>query len=220
MLEMTVHDDPNLPNGRLLPEVGSATLRIDLNATTPSGVFPPGEYRAKWSVRSAPTYARPVLNPAFQNVTVSPGGNSPTPTRLQFRTDLIIVVSRDAPAFKDDQYVVRAEFEPPSASAGGTCSRSTVEGGRTIKNDYLPLTQVNPLRLFLKVGPGDTAPFPVEVSNLGNGPTVVRLTVEQPFKNKLEAVNAGAEIHLESRASKGAKALFRASRTIEAEAPK
>lgn len=200
-----------------MPETGMAVFRLYLNATSSTG-FLPGEYRVDWNVKTKPPYARTVLNPPSERRTVSATNGSTNPTRLEFKSELVLNVTRDAPAFKDDEYVVTADFLPPESP--GSCPRGTGEGARTIKNDYLPLTQVNPQRLFLKVGPGDTALFPVEVSNLGNGPTVVRLTVEQPFKNKLEAVNAGAEIHLESRASRGPAALFRASRTIEAEAPK
>jgi hypothetical protein len=92
-------------------------------------------------------------------------------------------------------------------------------GSTTVKNDYLPLIVVNPGSLYIKAGQNKKVVFPIELQNLGNGPTRIKVEATQPTKNKLDAVSTGSEVRLESRAGKGASALYKTSRNIEVQTP-
>lgn len=222
-VQVEIKDDPNLPNGRLLPETGVASLKVVATVTfaPASGCVIP--VKVTFTVKAKPSYASAVMNPSVKTVTFGQqaqvtGG---TPEQKAAESELIITVTRDAPAFKDEEYKINAKAEAATPTQGSGCNLATADsdGARTVKNDYLPLTQINPSTLFIKAGQNKKIAFPVEIINLGNGPTLVRLATEQPFKNKLDAVNAGAELHLESRASKGAAALFKITRSVEAITP-
>lgn len=223
VVEVRIADDPNLANGRLLPETGVAVLKVtaDITFSPGSGCIVP--VKVTFTVKGQPSYSSAIMNPAQTTVTFGQSSAPVTGTteKKPATSELIVTVTRDAPAFKDDTYKVLAKAEAGVATQGSGCNLQAgeAEGARTLKNDFLPLTQVNPTTLFIKSGQNKKIAFPVELINLGNGPTLVKLASEQPFKNKLDAVNPGAEIHLESRASKGAAALFRVTRSIEAVTP-
>jgi len=224
-LEVTIEPDSGLPNNRLLPETGSATskvkVRVTYEAATACIVTVQLTYKA-----TNPAYATVVFNPPSRTVTLKSDTASGQPVsgvapdyEDAEAVDMIVTTNRNAPAFEDGKYDVKVDATGSQAQSGCNVEQSSATGSTTIKNDFLPLTVINPTSLFVKSGQNKKVIFPVEVQNLGNGPTRVKVEATQPNKNKLDAINVGAEIRLESRAGKGAAAVFRQTRNVEVQTP-
>lgn len=213
------------PEGRLAPEAELANIDVEatVKLSTVGGECV-GQMQVKFTSISPPAYASVVLNPAqateqFATTSVaSAPGQTQEQTKI-VKTTLQISTTRDAPAFKDDTYRVKADVTFPTTTGGCTMTGNSAEGQVAIKNDYLPLTQVAPGVYFQKSGQNKKVIFPIDVTNLGNGPTRIKVEVTQPNKNKLDSIIPPAELHLESRAQKGPSALFRQPTRIEAQTP-
>lgn len=224
-VEVTIEPDSSLPNGRLLPETGTAraTVKVKVTIDAVQGCVQTVQliYKA-----TNPNYATVIFNPPSRTVSFT----NPTATGVPVSgaqaissnaedVEMIVTTNRNAPAFEDGKYDVKVDASGGAPQSGCTVSPSSGTGSTTIKNDYLPLTVVNPSSLFVKSGQNKKVVFPVELQNLGNGPTRIKVEASQPNKNKLDAINVGAEVRLESRASKGAAAVFKQTRNVEVQTP-
>ncbi len=218
-----IDEDTSLPNGRLLPETGRyvGTVKVTIIMDTAQACIQTVQLTYK---PTNPGYATIIFNPPGQSVTLksqSPGAPAvaSTPTETEATpVDMIVVTTRAAPAFEDMKVEVKVDATGGANTSGCTLSQGSATGSTVIKNDYLPLTLLNPSQLYIKSGQNKKVVFPVEVQNLGNGPTRVKVEATQPNKNKLDAVSVGAEIRLESR-TKGAAAQFKQTRNIEVQTP-
>ncbi|HEX9815554.1 MAG TPA: hypothetical protein VGB18_01125 [Candidatus Thermoplasmatota archaeon] len=220
---VAVEDDSSLVNNRLLPETGRyvGKVKVTITADTGNGCISTVQLTYK---PTNPGYSTVIFNPPSQTVTLTttaPGApavsSAPTTTQAQ-DVDMIVVTNRNAPAFEDGKYEVKVDATGGSPQTGCTLTTGTATGSTVIKNDYLPLTLLNPSQLYIKSGQNKKVVFPVEVQNLGNGPTRVKVEATQPNKNKLDAVSVGAEIRLESK-TRGAAAQFKQTRNVEVQTP-
>ena len=222
-VEVTIVPDDSMPNGRLLPETGTsrATVKVKVTIDAAQGCIATVQLTYK---ATNPNYATVIFNPPSRTVSFANDQSAPISgaTALSENAEdveMIVTTNRNAPAFEDGKYDVKVDATGGQAQSGCTVSPSSGTGSTTIKNDYLPLTVVNPSSLFVKSGQNKKVVFPVELQNLGNGPTRIKVEATQPNKNKLDAINVGAEIRLESRASKGAAAVFKQTRNVEVQTP-
>jgi hypothetical protein len=226
VVEVTVEPDSSLPNGRLLPETGQARNKVKVAVTFQAATACILTVNLQYKVSSSPAYATVIFNPpsrtvVFQNSQASnqPISGATSEKKNADDVEMLVTTKREAPAFEDAKYEVQVDATGGTAQSGCNAGASTGKGATTVKNDYLPLTLLNPSQLYVKSGQNKKVVFPVEVQNLGNGPTRIKVEPTQPNKNKLDAINVGAEIRLESRAGKGAAAQFKATRPVEVQTP-
>jgi len=224
VVEVTIVNG-DVPNGRLLPETGEIRNKVKVKLTYQAATVCITTANLAYK-GTGPGYSTVIFNPPSQSVQLkgsqSQGpvsGAQPEPIPAA-DVEMIVTTKRDAPAFEDGRYEVDVTATP-SGTAGSGCNatQGNAKGATTVKNDYLPLTVVNPAQLYVKAGQNKKVVFPVELQNLGNGPTRIKLEATQPNKNKLDAINVGAEVRLESRAGKGAAAVFKQTRNVEVQTP-
>ncbi|MBI2077704.1 MAG: hypothetical protein HYT80_04935 [Euryarchaeota archaeon] len=175
----------------------------------------------------------PVGKLGYQSITISPPTNSGNigkygvantgqadDTPQPYTVTMTISASREAPAFKDDEYALKVTLVVPGNTNGcGVTAQGPVTAKTSVKNDYMPLTTVEPGVYFQKAGQNKKVVFPVKVQNIGNGPSRVRLEIIPLGKNRLDSIIPPAELRLESRAQKGSAALFKADTRVEAQTP-
>lgn len=201
--------------GRVMPDTGIA--RINVTAVVPCDSSETGGHTTVvFEVAKAPSYATALLTPPtvtknFEASSCQTGG------RQTFKTMLVATVNREAPAMADGAYQLRVKVT--KANPATSRDHVPVTHQLTIKNDYLPLTQVIPSDLFRLVEPGKNVSYPMELVNLGNGPTRVTVELTPQGKNRLDAYNAGAEIRGLKTKAGAPNAVNRISRTIEVTAP-
>lgn len=225
VVEVTVEPDSSLPSGRLLPETGQARNTVKVSVTFQAATACILTVNLQYKASASPAYSTVIFNPPSRTVTFK--GSTTTqpvsgaqPEKLQAEdVEMLVTTKREAPAFEDAKYEVQVDATGGQAQSGCNAASSSGKGATTVKNDYLPLTLLNPSQLYIKSGQNKKVVFPVEVQNLGNGPTRIKVEATQPNKNKLDAISVGAEIRLESRAGKGAAAQFKATRPIEVQTP-
>jgi hypothetical protein len=211
--------------GPVLPDTGQAVLKLKTTVTVSvgTGCFIP--IKVTWSRGAIPSYSTMIFNPSSASAAFTGEQNQPlaaSPKTAVFNTDITITVTRDAPAFKDDTYEVKIKVEAGQVSGGGTCNiqnPSDTSATDVVKNGYFPLTQINPSTLYIKSGQNKKVVFPVDIVNLGNGPTRVKIDLTPAGKNKLDSMNAGGEVRLETRAGKGASAQYKNTRNVEVQTP-
>jgi hypothetical protein len=124
-----------------------------------------------------------------------------------------ITTTRDAPAYQDAVYELVARVDQPGVIQSGSAQAKAMF---TVKNDYVPQVSVEAPTLFLEVPQYAEVEFPVEIINRGNGPTRTRIEIIQTGPDRLMMINAGPEVRTESQAGRGASAMYKASRTIQA----
>lgn len=229
-----IDDDKELPNGRLLPETGQAVLTIGTSVTVNAASACIEQILLTYRVLSAPDYASVVLSPSTRLITLEdeealvpevPTTGASSKTYEAEDVLMMLSTTRAAPAFEDGKYEIEVEAKAGqvNASADGAhaCNlgKSVGKGSTTVKNDYLPTTLLNPAVLFVKTGQNNKIVLPIEITNSGNGPTRVTLEASQPGTEKLGAISVGSEIRLESRASRGAQAIYKTTRNIEVQTP-
>ncbi len=209
--ELTVIEDDKLPNGRLIPETGAANVRVALSIGC--GV-PPSVKDAvvRFSVKSTAAYASAIALPVEATYKLAPERCVQETYREVVEAQVIVTTTRNAPAMATFPTIVTATIHDENGEYG------PYEAEFILKNEYLPLTLLNPAQLYIKAEPGTKIVFPVELQNLGNGPTLVTAEAMQPNKNKLPSINPGVPVHLESR-TKGASALFKRTVNVEAMTP-
>lgn len=232
---VTIDGDRNLADGRLMPETGRAVLLVNVDVTVNAAGACLESIQLSYRVLGAPAYASIVFNPSSTSIQVGgegEGGLPPPPVTAASETyaappvEMIVSTTRVAPAFDDAKYEIEvkaAAGKVTGSSDGGNHACNVGEalgtGAATIKNDYLPVTVLNPAILYMKAGQNKKVLLPVEIANFGNGPTRITMEASQPNKEKLEAANVGAEVRLESRAQRGPSALYKAMRNIEVQTP-
>jgi hypothetical protein len=225
---VSIKPDTNMPNGRLLPETGEARPKISAAVEVAAAGACAQSIVLTYTVKNKPPYASVILNPSTRTVIIK--GQSDTPvtgstpqTYTAPDVEMIITTTREAPAFQNGVYDVEVTGKAGVVTNPGTAcyvaDPSAGKGSATVLNDYLPLVVVNPGSLYVKAGQNKKVVFPIELQNLGNGPTRIKVEAIQSGKNKLDAINTGAEVRLETRAGKGASAQFKTSRNIEVQTP-
>ena len=210
-------------DNRLDPESELGTVKYKVTVRPPPT---PSGCTSSWGI----TYDV-VGKLGYQSVTISPpsqignigtqGVVNPGNEAAQvFDATLTVSVSREAPAFRDDEYALKATLAvPPSTNGCSVAAGPAATAKASVKNDYLPLTTVEPGVYFQKAGQNKKVVFPIKIQNIGNGPSRVRLEIIPLGKNRLDSVIPPAELRLESRAQKGSAALFKADTRIEAQTP-
>jgi hypothetical protein len=230
---VTLEADDTLDNGRLLPETGQAILDVDVQVTVNAAGACIQQIQLTYAATKTPSYASVVFNPSSRTITVGDDGQPGTPDQpttgassKTYRAEpvsMIVSTTRGAPAFEDGQYEIEVKAKAGKLSASDTSACNMGEakgtGSATIKNDYLPVTLVAPALLFAKAGQNQKLVIPVEVTNMGNGPTRIQLEAIQGPGAKLDAISVGSELRLESKASRGPQAINKATRGIEIQTP-
>jgi len=212
-------------DNRLDPEAELAKVTWDVKVTFPG--VPGGctsSYTVKYETAAKPTYSTVVLSPGAHAGTVGATQGAvytsqTTESTKVFNPSMTISITREAPAFKDEEYKLKATVEFPTNTNGCSLTGDNAVGSASIKNDYLALTNVVPSQYFQKAGQNKKVIFPIDVFNIGNGPSRVKVDIIPLGKNRLDSVIPPAELRLESRAQKGASALFKAPTRIEAQTP-
>ena len=188
--------------------------RVPLEVAIGCGVPPRVEESVvKFNVKTTASYAAVMVNPSQAEFRIPAERCGDTSYREVITAEAIVTTSRSAPALASFATIVEATIHEENTVHGPVAAEFL------IVNDFLPLSLLNPQRLFAKTAPGTRIAFPFEVQNLGNGPVVIEMDVAQPNMNKLDAVTVGPSIHLESRAHKGAAAAFKQMGEIEVQAP-
>lgn len=210
--ELTVKEDLQLPNGRLLPETGEARVRVALSIGCG---FPPSTKDAvvRFTVKSTASYASAIALPLEATYKLVPERCVQENYREVVEAEVIVTTMRDAPAMAKFPTTVAATIHDENGEYG------PYEAEFILRNDFIPLTMLSPAQLYIKAAPGTKVVFPVEAQNLGNGPVLVTSEAMQPNKNKLPSVNPGSEFHLDSRAQKGAAAVYKRTFNVEAVTP-
>lgn len=211
-VEIQVRPDENLPNGLLTPETGQATVQIQIavGCTTPPALAP---MTVTVKVVSTPLYANVILNPPTQTVAISAEKCIDPTFREVVELDAIVTTFRSAPAAKEFTTLLETSILSEDRTFGPFAANFT------LMNDYVPLTVINPAILFAKAAPNTKVVFPVEIQNLGNGPTRVVIDVTEPMTYGLDGINVGSDVRLESRADKGSTALYKQTRNVEIQTP-
>lgn len=213
-------------DNRLDPEseLGEIPVTVTLKfPPTPGGCT--SQWFAKIEQAGKPGYASAVVSPPQQSGNI---GSTAGPVYGAQQAEasvtlppikMIISVTRDAPAFKDEEYKLKVTVTLPQNTNGCSITSGEGTGAITVKNDYLPLTNVVPAQYFQKAGQNKKVIFPIDVFNIGNGPSRVKVDIIPLGKNRLDSVIPPAELRLESRSVKGASALFKSATKIEAQTP-
>lgn len=160
------------PDNKLDPETEYAIVPIRTKVTLQAASVCIYAMQLTYHVRSAPPYATVSLNPPVQFFTAEP--TTIQPVAYYFESDMIVTITRDAPAFEDGRYEVQVDVQGGQVQGGCNVASSSGVGATTLKNDYLP---------GLKIGAAEPQPdgtggyLELKVLNIGNGPTIVRAIV-------------------------------------------
>ena len=198
-------DDPQLQNNRILPETDVAKVRVD--AFLNVNMFNRGStcstpVQVEFLV-SGPSYATAVMVPATRTLVIpgqSGSGSQASWQSFPVNANLEITVGRDAPAFADGLYEVTMKATGQQAGQGGsTCDLGTSApsvGTYRLKNDFTPRTSIDAGKLFAEAGPNEKVVFPIELTNIGNGPSRVAIQLQPSESEAFRAFNAGPEVRL------------------------
>ncbi|MBI2078863.1 MAG: hypothetical protein HYT80_10935 [Euryarchaeota archaeon] len=205
-LEVEIRAAPD-DNGRLMPETEAAEFQVIVRPKFPP--FPgvcTSEYRIILDVVGALGYQSVALSPSAFSGFGSMGYLYVQPEPVEHRAKMTVSVMRDAPAFKDEMYRVKATILFPSFTNGCTFNGGpSVTAAITMKNDFVPGITVDPQANAMDAEAGS---FMMRVANIGNGPTRVQTEVFADEGPAFAALRAPAELRLESRASKGSNAFW------------
>lgn len=160
----------------LVPRGGTRQLTLDITHMVNKGVLGSAILRAytgkqitiKIEILSTPTWATASLSQGTVTATIDP-------TTLQtLHTALTLAVAENAPAFGVGEVKLRA-----TALKAGLIQSFEQDFALNFQPDYKPLIQPTlPDANTKQIGPMDTATFRIDVQNLGNARTLVKLTVE------------------------------------------
>jgi hypothetical protein len=172
---LTVSWSANQTQQPVVPRGALRALDLSITHTVTRGVFGQGMinvYKGKTIVITVEI----VETPSWCTATIAQGTLSTTvqpDTTTIVKTALSLQVADDAPAFGLGYIKLKA-----TAKQAGLIAGFTQEFTLTFVPDYKPLIQpAYPETNTKKIGPLDTAVFPIQVTNLGNARTVVLLTV-------------------------------------------
>jgi hypothetical protein len=172
---LTVEWSANQTQQPVVPRGALRALDLTISHTVTRGVFGQAMlnvYRGKTiiinvEVVETPSWCTATIGQGTLATTVQPG----EPTYV--KTTLSLQVADDAPAFGLGYIKVQA-----TARKAGLITGFIQEFTLTFVPDYKPLIQpAYPETNTKKMGPLDTAVFPIQITNLGNARTVVLLTV-------------------------------------------
>jgi hypothetical protein len=200
------------PPEPVMPETGVAMVKIVASVMCPQGYVATEPIDVKFGIAQQPAYATVILNPVVATLQFQPQDCLTYPNSRIVSTEAYITITRDAPAYQDGQYEVLAHMTAPGLIYPTT---SQAKAAFTIKNDYVPQVQVAPASQFAETPRHEAAIFPVDIVNLGNGPTRTLITIEQVGPGHLDMVNAGPQVVTESRAGVGDVAVYKMTRNIE-----
>lgn len=194
------------PSGRLMPEADRAAVPVVVRVGCNGQEGPGMATRVDWQMTSFPAYATAAFIPTSDSKTYAPEDCIPGRTK-PFYTNLTVSTTREAPAFRDDEYRFRVTVHKPRAG-GGTDAYPQGEAFILLKNDFLPVVRFQPSSTHAWTEPGRTATFSIAVENLGNGPVRVSIDASSIGSPPLQSVS-DAELRLESTAQKGPEAAFK-----------
>jgi hypothetical protein len=172
---LTVEWSANQTSQPVVPRGALRSLDLTISHTVTRGVFGEGMIKV---------YANKVIvidvaiveTPSWVTATIGQGTLSTTvqPDTITYvHTTISLQVADDAPAFGLGYIKLTA-----TAKKAGLIEGFTQDFTLTFVPDYKPLIQTTlPETNSKKIGPLDTAVFPVQITNLGNARTVVLLTV-------------------------------------------
>lgn len=164
------------------------TVQANVTIETPCAAPGADPLRGKitlWT-ESRPPWATLVVSPAALEADprLCQGG------RLVHHATLVATVTEQAPAFTPTPFSVHAAWEGASPNLTGN-------GPGEITAGYFPVLDARLEEAIQQVMPGGFARFPLQVSNLGNGPT--RLVFEVASASEGLEVEPPAPVVLESR---------------------
>ncbi len=162
-------EQPVVPRGAL------RSLDLTISHTVTRGVFGEGMIRVyankviviSVEIVETPTWVTATIGQGTLSTTVQPGETT------YVYTSISLQVADDAPAYGLGYIKLKA-----TAKKAGLIEGFTQEFTLNFVPEYKPLIQPTlPETNTKKIGPLDTAVFPIQVTNLGNARTVVLLTV-------------------------------------------
>lgn len=197
-----VKDDKLLNGGRLPPE---ANVKYEIIA---DASFPSASACIEWATatfQAVPKekYVTAIVAPqsTSQKVDFDTGEPynpvGPQGGTARFLSTVTISTTRDAPALSEIILDFTVKVRAGDLEDQDTCNMSEGSGAAqlTLKADYLALMAYRPNAYILKAGQNSGVRFAIEMTNHGNGPTKVRIGVENP--GKLESVVPPTEQHIE-----------------------
>lgn len=203
------------PDQPLLPEIGLAQVKLHLSVGCTADDLRGDVTRVIFHLRQVPAYANAVLDPASSSHSFSQVDCAANPNfRVTFVSRLSVSVTRDAPAFQDGLYEIEAIVMKPGGAGYGPYRTAF-----TIKNDYVSQVSIDAGPTIVAVRPNERFSLPLELTNLGNGPTKVGMEILPSTSSRLDAIRPSEDIILESRAGLGEAAQYRATSVIEGLAP-
>jgi len=160
----------------LVPRGGTRTLALDINHIVNKGLLGAAILKAytgyqitiQIEILSTPTWATASLSQGTVTATINPT------TEQTLHTYLTLAVAENAPAFGVGEVRLRA-----TALKAGLIQSFEQDFALNFQPDYKPLIQPTyPDANTMQIGPMDTGTFRINVQNLGNARTLVKLKVD------------------------------------------
>lgn len=182
----------------------SRNVPIQIEYTTAS-VQPTQNIQVQAQVGSTPSWLTVSVSPATRLYTVPPqaAGGDHTTSFQNFQ--FVFSASGDAPAIRPT--TVNVDFVVTAADAGQVDTTDT-RVSFTVTADYYSIIGLQLPSPFLRVSPTDTATFPLEITNSGNGETLIvfevtrvgndKWQVPTPSQTSIQATQTGAESNVKT----------------------
>ena len=173
---LTVSWDAKETEQPLVPRGGTRALNINITHTVNKGFFGAGiiqvysgkQITIEIEIVSVPTWATATLSQGTVVATIKPN------EQTTLHTQLTLAVAENAPAFGVGIVQLRA-----TARKAGLIQSFEQDFSLAFQPDYKPLIQPTyPDANTKQIGPMDTATFRINVDNLGNARTIVKLKIE------------------------------------------
>ncbi len=170
------HGEWLVPEGphAIVPETGTVNLELEFRYHCDVTAADPAQIHFRFQVGDVPPFAVALLSPTSTSMTslVFQEDWCGAPDQyIVVPTTLITTITRQAPAYIPFHVTVSAVVEY------GQGSTHTVDGPYnetvTFESTYFARIEAIPDTTLVKVAPGATAQFPVDLANYGNGPTVI-----------------------------------------------
>lgn len=202
----------------LEPETGTLEVPLTFEYQCDESLAVPHVVKAEFFVVSAPGYTTAVLNPQTKSITAGFQSECSQPEEyVAFNVTLILVATRDAPAYRPFQVEVAAkvEYGPEQSREKDGPFVHTME----VEATFFPLLDARADRTVLKMRPNGQADFSMDVTNYSNGPTRVTANVTATTSHRLAAIVPPAPFVLESRQFHGSDAQTEQTTSIRIVAP-
>lgn len=149
--------------------------------------------RASLTIVDAPSWAVATVSPANLFFAVENTPNPPaTDGTDQAEANVLVSTTADAPAFMPASVRLRVEAQP-NANLNGSANETTV----TVIAGYFSILDVGTPESTVRVTAGDRRDVPIQITNLGNGPT--RVAAELKIAAEGVAIAPPAPLTLGSR---------------------